>query len=153
MSSRNSIIADFVTRLDAVVSLTTVVRTIHQAPVLTRYTRSQLPLVFVMEPEDETPEYSGSGRALIRFEFDILLLAEQWNADSDGAASMNSLIDDVLNAVHSDIYAGGFAVNTSVLNTTRGTKIRYSSGDVDVYPLQAFKVQVQVTYYRTYTTR
>lgn len=144
MGTRESILASLATRLATTADVTTVKRSLLSEFELKRYTRSQLPLVVIVEPDEPGDEYKGSHHAVTHLDVEIQLHYEQWNWDGDGATQVNALRDKVINKIHADISNGGFSHNTSA--TGKGFIRR-------TFPIFSERIRVRIDYYQSYLTR
>lgn len=114
MGTRESILAALATRLATATDVVTVKRSLLSEFELRRYTRSQLPLVVVVEPDEPAYQYSGSRHAVSSVDVDIQLWLEQWDWDGAGPTRINGILDALINRIHSDITNGGYSFDTRV---------------------------------------
>lgn len=145
MATRDNILNALRLRLDtAVAALVTVKRSVKVPVEILRYTRSQLPALFIPDPVAEKYQYQGSRHSYTTFEVDILLYLESWDAEGADPADLNALLDSVLVSIHSDITNGGTSVNTSVLGVARISQ---------TFPLYCWAIKTRFEYYHDYTAR
>ena len=144
MGTRENILASLSTRLATTTDVVTVKRSLLSDFELKRYTRAQLPLVVVVEPDEPEHEYKGSQHSVVHLDVAVLLIYEQWNWDGTGPAQVNGLRDNVINKIHADIKNSNNSHNTSVKGVSTVKK---------TFPIFTDQIKVRIDYYQSYLVR
>lgn len=141
MGTRENILEALRLRMVAQAGVTTVVRSTLSEIELKRYTQAQFAAgaIFIVEPDNELPSYSGGRHAVNTLDVDLQVWALQWNWDSTGSTQINALLDGVITAIHADIKNGGNSHDTRITGVTPIAKR---------HPLYGWRVRLAISYYQ-----
>lgn len=144
MGTRENILAALAVRLATASDIVTVKRSLMSEVELRRYTRSQLPMVVVVEPDEPLPQYTPGQHAVVHLNVAVLLIYEQWAYDSTGPTQVNGLRDQVIEKIYADLTNGGNSHNIDIAN---------SATVIKTFPIFVDRLDLVVDFYQSYLVR
>jgi hypothetical protein len=137
--NRRDILAGLETLLGTVTGVTTVVRTYGEADValnIELYASTDLPLVEMMEPEEETYQEMTSHRTLMQLLVNIRIYFVDWNTDVQ--ASYETLMKNLRDKIGGDFKLG---------DTTIESRVDSITPIEGVLPVRNFGISLELRYY------
>jgi thioester reductase-like protein len=133
--NRRTILSNLTTALGNVTGVTTVVRTITEIDI-TQYTESQLPLINVREPEENTEDEMTSMKSMMNLEILTTVFFIRWGMDPD--STYETLVKNIRNQIGANFTLNGSCTGTWV------TDVSLVTGEM---PLFRFDVILRCEYY------
>jgi hypothetical protein len=133
--NRRDLLAALQTLLTSVTGVTTVVRT-HTAIDLTQYLSTQLPMVEIIEPAENTDQELTGRRQMVAFDLSLNVHFLVWG--NSPVTAYETLVKNIRDKIGSDFCLGGKATGVWV------TATRAPEGE---YPLFKFVIDLTAKYY------
>lgn len=139
-SYRDTVIEKLKTELLEITELKTVKRKIVE-PENQKYQSSELPALFILEPEETYEEYEKSSYAIFNLTLDLVLWAI--SEDSDTTSEIDTCIKKIKEKLHSDLTLDDTSLDVEITSISSAVKIK---------PLFNYTISIVVKYYHSILT-